>query len=75
MINLAWCFCCLDVPWPLLITWTANFQDPSKFAAAAAAPVAAVDSGGAAPAAASKVEEKEESAEDSDEDLVAGLFD
>ncbi|OAY61092.1 60S acidic ribosomal protein P0-1 [Manihot esculenta] len=50
-------------------------KDPNKFAAAAAAPVAAVDSGGAAPAAASKVEEKEESAEDSDEDLVAGLFD
>ncbi|WCJ29236.1 60S acidic ribosomal protein P0 [Euphorbia peplus] len=51
-------------------------KDPSKFAVAAAAPAAGANSGeGGAPAAKAKVEEKEEPAEESDEDLVSGLFD
>lgn len=50
-------------------------QDPAKFVAAVA-PVAGAGSDGGAPAAAAKEEEKkEEPAEESDEDMVAGLFD
>ncbi|XP_022150896.1 60S acidic ribosomal protein P0-like [Momordica charantia] len=51
-------------------------KDPSKFAAVAA-PAAAAESGGAAPAAAAPAakEEKEEPAEESDEDMIMGLFD
>lgn len=50
-------------------------QDPSKFAAMLA-PVAVADSG-AAPSATAKVEEikKEEPEEESDDDMVLGLFD